>query len=217
MRRLVFTFFGTFNVQVGDEPITGFRSDKERALLAYLALEAQKPLTRRLLATILWSEMSDQGALDNLRKTLYRLRMTLDAAEKGSSDYLLTVTRQSIQFNQPNAFVDVHVFQTQLDASYTHTHGQLHDCATCLARLDEATALYRGELLAGLGIADAPAFEEWLLLRREQLQQCLCYTPFRMRNGDLPIVEAVPCACPYCATARVSYLLGAYKKLRFSF
>ncbi len=31
--------------------------------------------------------------------------------------------------------------------------------------------MYHGELLAGFGLADAPAFEEWLLVRRETLHQ----------------------------------------------
>lgn len=43
--------------------------------------------------------------------------------------------------------------------------------STRLAQLAEAAALYQGELLANFGVADAPAFEEWLLLRREMLQQ----------------------------------------------
>ena len=40
-----------------------------------------------------------------------------------------------------------------------------------MERLTQAADLYQGELLAGLALADAPAFEEWLLLRRESLHQ----------------------------------------------
>ncbi|MCB0108697.1 MAG: hypothetical protein KDE53_22405, partial [Caldilineaceae bacterium] len=56
-------------------------------------------------------------------------------------------------------------------ACETHEHSQLSACASCLARLHEALALYQDELLAGFGLSDAPSFEEWLLLQREIAHQ----------------------------------------------
>lgn len=103
-----------------------------------------------------------------MRVALHRLRQTLDAA--GVSEQLLTITRQTLQFNASGATVDVACFQALLDASAAHAHSSPDSCPSCLSQLDQAVALYRGELLAGFGLADAPAFEEWLLLRREMLQ-----------------------------------------------
>ena len=40
-----------------------------------------------------------------------------------------------------------------------------------VADLEAAAALYRGEFLAGFGLPECQAFEEWLLLKREELQQ----------------------------------------------
>ncbi|MEM7118438.1 MAG: tetratricopeptide repeat protein, partial [Chloroflexota bacterium] len=43
-------------------------------------------------------------------------------------------------------------------------------CSHCLEHMNQAAALYQGELLAGLSLKEAYPFEEWLALQREQLQ-----------------------------------------------
>ncbi|MCB0094108.1 MAG: NACHT domain-containing protein [Caldilineaceae bacterium] len=144
--------------------MSDFYSDKVRALLAYLVLEPHE-YTRAELAALLWPEIGDQSARANLRNTLHRLRQTLDAAAPGSSNSLLTVSRQSICFNPEHVTVDVHDFL----AAVRNAHSA--SSAPDLDQLEAAAALYRGELLAGFGVADAPAFEEWLLLHRELLHQ----------------------------------------------
>lgn len=80
------------------------------------------------------------------------------------------VTRQTLQLNPATLTVDVRRFTDLLTESETHAHAALATCEPCLARLAEAATLYRGELLA-TGLGDAPAFEEWLLLRREFYHQ----------------------------------------------
>ena len=40
-----------------------------------------------------------------------------------------------------------------------------------MARLAQAVELYRGDFLAGFALPDSAAFEEWALIRREQLHQ----------------------------------------------
>lgn len=161
-------FMGPFTVAVDGEPLLNFPSDKVRALLAYLALQPGRAHSRKELTSLLWPEAPHARALHSMRVALHRLRQTLDAA--GVSEQLLTVTRQTLQFNASGATVDVARFQALLDASAAHVHDSLDSCPACLAQLDQAVALYRGELLAGFGLADAPAFEEWLLLHREMLQ-----------------------------------------------
>lgn len=47
----------------------------------------------------------------------------------------------------------------------------LAHCEERLARLVQAAALYQGELLAGFALPNAPAFEEWLGVRREAFHQ----------------------------------------------
>jgi WD40 repeat protein/DNA-binding SARP family transcriptional activator len=162
---------GAFTLQLDDQLVTGFATDKARALLAYLALEAERSHAREQLAALLWPKIAGESALTNLRKTLHRLRETLDAAVPGVSDILLVSTRQTIQLNAERLAVDCVDFERLLTSCTSHPHPSLHHCDECLARLDQAAELYRGELLAGFGLADAPPFEEWLLLRREALHQ----------------------------------------------
>src|ERR671933_2693160 len=93
--RLALELFGSFRAAVGDAPLTGFRSDKARALLAYLAVEGDRPHARSSLATLLWPNVLDDAALGNLRKTLHRLQETLAPA----GEWVLIVTRQAIGLN----------------------------------------------------------------------------------------------------------------------
>ncbi len=172
--QLTLTFLGSFAINFKGTPITQFRTDKVRALLIYLTLEPDQPHQRRTLAGLLWPEVSDKQALESLRTTLYRLRKTLDKVSPGLSKMLITVTHQTIRFNTSTTMqvqTDVTYFQTLIAASEAHPHKQLSDCSVCLEQLTEASKLYQGELLPGFSLADAPAFEEWLLFQREMLHQ----------------------------------------------
>lgn len=169
MALIALTFLGAFEVTAATGLISGFRTDKVRALLAYLALEGARPQRRERLAALLWPENDHATALANLRLTLHRLRQTLDAAAPGLAATHLTITRSTVTFQIPAGQVDVLRFQQLLSGCEAHTHDDLHQCDACVAQLQEAVELYRGELLAGFTLADAPGFEEWLLLRRETL------------------------------------------------
>jgi predicted ATPase/DNA-binding SARP family transcriptional activator len=166
---LTLSLFGPFRVAIDDVLVTGFPTDKVRALLAYLAIETDRPHPRSSLATLLWPDMPEEIALRNLRKTLHRLQQTLAASLAPTEEGLFLATRQVIQLNRHACSVDVAGFQARLSAVAAHSHRRLHLCLPCLDRLDGAVALYRGELLAGFALPDAEPFEEWLLLRREML------------------------------------------------
>lgn len=169
MLRLSLSLLGTFQASAGERPITNFATDKVRALLAYLAVEADRPHRRDTLAALLWPNWDDSGARGNLRLALHRLREAIDAADPALSEILFGVTRETVQLHGTAAQVDVVRFMALLDMCETHPHRLLHLCPSCLEQLGEAAALYSGELLAGLSIADAPAFEQWETARREEL------------------------------------------------
>ncbi len=67
MARLSVSFLGGFSVALDGRPITSFESNKVRALLAYLATETDLPHSRDQLAGLLWPELPDQAARNNLR------------------------------------------------------------------------------------------------------------------------------------------------------
>lgn len=164
-------FLGGFSLQVDGKLGPPFPTDKTRALLAYLALASSRPQSRAVLATLLWPEADEQSARANLRVTLHRLHQILDRADPVVGRQLLVATRQSVHFNRAHATVDVLEFKACLKAVNEHPHQALVNCDVCLPTLRQAVDLYDGELLAGLGIGDAPPFEEWLSLRREYWHQ----------------------------------------------
>ncbi|MBV7339859.1 hypothetical protein KFU94_68940 [Chloroflexi bacterium TSY] len=88
-------FLGRLEINIGATLVTNFRSDKVRALLAYLAIEPQQH-TRRELAALLWPDISDKHARTNLRNTIHRLRQSLDEVASDISNQLLSVTRQTM-------------------------------------------------------------------------------------------------------------------------
>jgi DNA-binding SARP family transcriptional activator len=126
MTRLALSFLGPFQAAVNDRPLTGFPTDKVRALLVYLAVEGDRPHRRDSLAGLLWPDWTNESALANVRKSLHRLRQTLDQHDPGTSEPLFTVTRQTVQLNRDHLTLDVATFQSLLAECKSHPHRQLH-------------------------------------------------------------------------------------------
>ena len=62
MARLFISLLGSFQVTLDGTPVTALESDKVRALLAYLAVEADRPHRRDRLTGLLWPEQPDRAA-----------------------------------------------------------------------------------------------------------------------------------------------------------
>ncbi|MFN2217102.1 MAG: regulator, partial [Anaerolineae bacterium] len=77
MARLSIRLLGPLQVTLDGEPVTGFESDKVRALLAYLAVEQGAPQRREKLAGMLWPDWPERSARTNLRRALANLRKAL--------------------------------------------------------------------------------------------------------------------------------------------
>lgn len=151
----------------------GFRSDKVRALLAYLVVEANRPHRRERLATLLWGDYPERAARASLRQALANLRQVLaPLAPRKGEDPCLVITRDGVQFNtdRPTVWVDVEVFDTLLAASGRWQEDEADEVRQ-MARLAEAMELYGGDLLAGLLLLDSPDLEEWRLVQQEQRHQ----------------------------------------------
>jgi DNA-binding SARP family transcriptional activator len=168
MARLSLRFLGTFQVTLEATPITSFVSDKARALLAYLAVDADRPHRRESLTSLFWPERPRSAAHNSLRQALFSVRRAI--GDQDTSPPFLLVTRHAIQFNPTSDFwLDVTAFTERLAASKAHTHPQLETCSLCMQRLEQAADLFRGDFLEGLTLGDSLAFEEWALLKREWL------------------------------------------------
>ncbi len=68
--QLALSFLGKFEVRLDGQPVTGFQSDKARALLVLLAVEADRPRRREQLASLFWPDVPDATARTNLRSAL---------------------------------------------------------------------------------------------------------------------------------------------------
>ena len=175
MTDLSIRLLGPFQVELAGGPITGFTSDKVRALLAFLATEADQPHRRDKLAGLLWPESPQITARTNLRRALSDLRKAI-GDHQANPPYLL-ITRQTIQFNSASAaWVDVAVFThnppggSQVSKNFTHRSLREED-EQIIQKLEETAVLYRGHFLEGFYIEDAFPFEEWALLRGERFQR----------------------------------------------
>ena len=161
MARLSLSLLGPFQVTLDGKPVTGFESGRVRALLAYLAVEADRPHRRDALAGLLWPDWPDRSALTNLRNALSNLRKAI--GDRESAFPALLVSRETLQFNPAgDSWVDVHAFRT-LTAADQPAGSQ-----------EEGIALYRGAFLEDFKLEDSAPFEDWIQVAREQLhRQCL--------------------------------------------
>jgi len=119
---------------------------------------------------LLWPESPQRKARQNLRRALYNLRQAIEI--EGSDTPFLLVSRHDIQFStDSDHWLDVTAFTDLLDTCQTHPHRRLDACADCVARLQAAVDLYRGDFLAGLSVPDSEAFEGWRFLKQEQIHR----------------------------------------------
>ena len=185
MAQLSLSLLGPFQVTLGGRPVTEFKSNKVRALLAYLAVEADRPHRREVLAGLLWPEWPDREALSNLRYALSSLRRAI--GDRDANPAFLLITRDSLQFNTASDYrLDVTAFSEAVQRDRTRS--------PATEQLEQAIAVYQGSFLEGFSVGDSPAFEEWALLTRERLARELSSTLHRLaenyeQRGDYELAQ----------------------------
>lgn len=170
MTQLTLEFFGPWQAMMAGERLGHFRYDRVRALLTYLAVEADRPHRREALMGLLWPELSQAAARNNLRQVLHALRTAL--GDREAREPFVLANRTTIQWNpDADCEVDVHAFVALLEACDRHGHRDIESCHDCMRRLEEAVVLFRGPFLADFFVPDSVPFEEWALVKREWLNQ----------------------------------------------
>lgn len=151
--RLELRLLGGFEGRVhGGSPLV-LPTRKTQALLAYLALPPGQSHPRDKLATLLWGDMQNAQARGNLRNALSRIKKALPRAARAS----LRFEGGSVSLDAVAIDVDVVRFERLVADRSAEALGQI-------------AALYRGDLLAGLVLAEQP-FEDWLTAERERLHE----------------------------------------------
>jgi DNA-binding SARP family transcriptional activator/pimeloyl-ACP methyl ester carboxylesterase len=149
MTHLSIRLFGGFHAELASGPPLGIRRRKAQALLAYLALRPGLARSRDSLAALLWSGTTDQHARHNLRQTLFALRQVAPDPFIAEGE-LIGLQAGTVE-------VDVAAFE----------RGVAQETRDALR---EATSLYRGELLDGFRVDEAP-FDDWLAAERQRLRE----------------------------------------------
>lgn len=165
MPGLEIRLLGTFDVRRGESPLTGFESQKVRALLAYLTCHAEQPQDRAYLATMLWPDESSNRSRQNLRQAIYNLKQSLGEPDAGKPDFVLA-SHRTVQLNpEADIWRDVQAFEQ------ASRYGLKSAVEVDVAQLTKASELYHGHLLPGFSIDDASEIDEWLREKREQLRE----------------------------------------------
>jgi len=167
---------GTLELSASDgrdlEPLA--RQSKRTALLCYLAAAVPHGLQRRdTLLALFWPELDETHARPALSQALYVLRNAL--GDQG----IVTRGDDEVGLSRDVVWCDVLAFEAALDAGQPA----------------EALALYRGELLDGFFVSDAPEFERWLERERERLRD-------RAAEGAWALAEAHAAARDVVQAAR---------------
>ena len=141
MAHLSLSCLGPFHVMLDGQPVTGFKSNKVRGLLAYLTVESERPHHREVLAGLLWPDWPDSEALSNLRYALSNLRRVI--GDRTAEPCYLLITRDTLQFNTASDYsLDDSAFTDRMAAS-TGTTRHVGD----LVCVEEVLELYRPRLL----------------------------------------------------------------------
>jgi DNA-binding SARP family transcriptional activator len=149
---------GDFRLVYGDEPVTSVKSARMQSLLAYLVLHRDAPQSRHYLAFLFWPDSTEAQALTNLRNLLHHLRHRLPDA-----DQFLQVDTQTVQWGPNGPFtLDVAGFESVL--AQAERAEQAGDQAAAREALEEAVALYQGDLLPS-------CYDDWIRPERERLSQ----------------------------------------------
>jgi DNA-binding SARP family transcriptional activator len=127
-------------------------SPRQRALLAYLALQPGYSESRERLATLVWGDCTDGQARKRFRQSLLRLRREL--AQAGTDP--LVGDRDTLALDPAMVTVDAREF---LALSAAGNDADLH----------RALDLYRGDLLDGISLEVEP-FAEWVSQQRSRFR-----------------------------------------------
>jgi DNA-binding SARP family transcriptional activator/tetratricopeptide (TPR) repeat protein len=146
---------------------------KRTALLAYLAVATPRGFHRRdALVALFWPELDQEHARASLRKAVYHLRRAL------GEDVLVGAGDDELGLAPSRLWCDASAFEHALDAG----------------DLPHALELYRGPLLTGFFVADAPDFERWLERERTRFRDRAFDAMWRLADQEAQANHALEAA-----------------------
>jgi serine/threonine-protein kinase len=132
------------------------------ALLLLLAVAFPGYLSRDAILAMLWPEHDSERARRGLRNALYSLRRAL------GSEAIQSRGDEAVALNSAIIWCDVTRFADALAQK----------------RYADALALYRGDLLSGYHLSEAPEFEHWLDEERARLKRMACEAAWSLAEAE---------------------------------
>lgn len=162
---LTLRLFGSFTI-LCDQQLLEVKSHKAVAILAYLALQRRRQ-SRDHLAALLWPETDQARARANLRRTLWTINQTPLSA-------VLNVLDDSVALRTDGLWVDGIEFERLLARGPQD-----------VSALEQAAALYDGDLLADFTLPDCGDFELWLIGEQERYRRRALETFYTLADNYL--------------------------------
>ncbi|HET9292283.1 MAG TPA: AAA family ATPase, partial [Actinomycetes bacterium] len=150
---------------------------KAIALLAYLAIQPERH-GRDAVAGLLWPDYDTEHARGALRRTLSTLN-------KAVGPGWLAADRTTVGFARTSFWLDVARFGELLAGVREHGHAPEDACPACVAPLEEAARLHRGDFLAGFSLRDSDSFDDWQYFQAERLRRELAATLERLATAQI--------------------------------
>ncbi|MBC7738435.1 MAG: tetratricopeptide repeat protein, partial [Candidatus Saccharibacteria bacterium] len=146
---------------MNDVPVT-FGGRKSTALLAYLCRSRAHTAPRETLTGLLWGDSQEEQARASLRQTLSAIRRGLGPAANG----VIGSDMQSVRLEIASLDVDAAQFESLAKSKIT-------------SEIKQATDLWRGEFLEGLGPI-SPEFDRWADAERAVLRSSRAATMLQL-------------------------------------
>ncbi len=150
---LLISLLGPLVIENGERRL-GKVPRKARALLAYLAAQGGRPVSRERLSDLLWPYQGSDQARHSLRNCLLELRRAFG---------------ESAGRHLAAEFANCRLQDVDVDIERFERLARLSDRSELLA----AAELYRGEFLADF-VIDSEPFQEWLAAERDRTLDLIC-------------------------------------------
>jgi LuxR family maltose regulon positive regulatory protein len=153
--RLSISLLGAFEVRAGENAVQGWRSRKARQLLAYLALEPDRPVARETLIETFWPESEPARGGNNLSIAVHHVRTRLgEILESGDGSRGISVQQRLYRLDPE--------FDWLIDAVEFRRHVANARAALGAEREEEArTALEAALQHYGGDLLESDLTEEW--------------------------------------------------------
>jgi DNA-binding SARP family transcriptional activator len=161
--RLEVHCLGRFEISLAKKQVERWHSIKAKSVFQYLLTRPRQPVVKEVLMEMLWPDCDPRVASNNLKAAIHGLRHTLDNLFSNEKSFSCLLFLQGNYLINPEIDLWVDVDEFQQHWTLGRRFEKEGKSAEAIREYDRAEMLYQGDYLE-----DEP-YEEWTLLRREEL------------------------------------------------